>query len=141
MSVCEAMLVMPPVLFSTEVMSLLTLALFQISWSWTVVTESQWCCGKMSPKKMNSNTNVSSLMIESLPWLDQLSQVRHPCSSPALSYPKRYKELLWGLWVLSYVEIVPPSPWHLGRTGRRRRRSWRSRGARGAPRPGGEGGH
>ena len=29
--VCEALLVLPPVLFSTEVMSLLTSALFQIS--------------------------------------------------------------------------------------------------------------
>ena len=125
----EGMLVLPPVLFSTEVMSLLTLALFQISWSWTIVTESQCCCGKLNPKKMNSNTNVSSLMIESLPWLDQLNQVRHPCSSLALSYPKRYKELLWGLRVLSYVEIVPPSPWHLGRTCRRRRRWRRPRGA------------
>ena len=41
MSGCEAMLVLPPILFSTEVMSLLTLALFQISWS--IVTESQCC--------------------------------------------------------------------------------------------------
>ena len=79
-------------------------------------------------------------MVESLPWLDQLNQVRHPCSSLALSYPKRYEELLWRLRVLSYVEIVPPSPWHLGRTSRRRRRWRRSRGAQGAPWPWGAGG-
>ena len=77
---------------------------------------------------MNPNTNVSSLVIESLDQDVSIIQVRHPCSSLALSYPKRYEELLWHLSVLSYVEIVPPSPWHLGRTCRRRRRWRRSRG-------------
>ena len=85
------------------------------------------------------NVRISDLAGSRCPL--QHNQVRHPCSPLALSYPKRYKELLWGLRVLSYVEIVPPSPWYLGRTGRRRRRSRRSRGTRGAPRPGGEGGH
>ena len=78
---------------------------------------------------MNPNTNVSSLVIESLDPDVSIIQVRHPCSSLALSYPKRYEELLWRLSVLSCVEIVPPGPWQLGRTGRRRRQSRRSRGA------------